>query len=175
MDDKELVSLGADEIVIRLQDGQGVMRAFAVSSSVMADRLRWAYPQVSPFLPPMIRTLVDGFFFGLRHGPMQKILKAKGIEWAFDKTYPNKDAEALAAIFRVLIYDVQQMNEKEFGNKFAPIDLTQKDIADVYKGSIRRVPEYDGMALDASMESPEAIPEPVQEESFDYAEPTTGS
>lgn len=174
MDEQEVAQLGENEVVIRFQDGQGIMRAFIMDGDVVADRARAVYPDLTTLFPPMIRTLIDGFFFGLRHGPLQKLLKAKGIDGAFDKTFPHKDAEALAAIFKLMVKDIQQKNEEMYGNRYAPVDLTQQDIATVYRGAVRRAPEFDGMALDAGMEPTKAIPEPDQE-SFDYAEPTSGS
>lgn len=154
--------VGKEEIVVRLENGQGGFNAYALNMDRLADSLGESYPAYMEIMPGILRPAIDGLIFALRHGILQRLLKDRHMP-PMDKNAPDKNAEAVTLLMRVLYGSVLEKSRTAEGEPI-PVDVTADDIKVAYGGLFRRVPHYDaleGAKLDLAAIEPAAEAEPA--------------
>lgn len=130
------------EIIVRLESDNGYT-AYAFNCDALVTRTYDVFPAVMNWLPGVFSKPLDAFLFGLRHGPVQKMLKDKGLP-ELDKKAEDKNAETAKALAMIFLSSVAKASTDANGNVM-PVDITRDDLAGAYTGLVRRVPEYDGL------------------------------
>lgn len=141
--DQEL-TLAADDVLIRLENAQGGFVAYAINGQAFSERARESFEVIREGLPKVLRPIVDGALFALRHGPLQKMGREAGIDVAPFLKAGDKDAAAVAVAALLTIRNARKLQSES--GAIEPIDVTHGDLVTAYQGVFRRVPEFDQLA-----------------------------
>lgn len=151
----ESPNLQPQEIVVRLENNDGVMTAFALDTVVCADRVGSVFPDFMAMLPKVLTPAVDAFMFAIRHGILQKLAKDRGLQIG----RVNSNAEAAKLLMQVIYHTaLKDSRDPETGEPLM-VDMTQGEFSNMYKGIFRRLPQYDALAGPGA--SAKAIESPV--------------
>lgn len=143
-----------EEIVLRFE-GSGGYTAYAVNFRTMAYEIMLAWPDITEMIPKGWRSLVEAFVFGMRHGPVQKAAKEKGlnpddyfkakIEDEDGVHGVDKDAAAIQLMLVTMFIGIRQSSLRKDG-VLEPVDFSREDMKVAYEGIIRRLESYDAVA-----------------------------
>lgn len=142
--DVSVEPLADNEVVVRLES-HGVMRSYAINYDVMGGKWREVYPLMIEMLPRILRPIIEGAMFAIRHGPIQKLAKKQGIDPDLYLKRPGVNHDAAAAeLLAVLSFRQVRAEQVAADGSFQnPVDIMQQDIVDAYEGVFRRVESYD--------------------------------
>lgn len=147
-----LEPLGDTEVVYRFEMPDGTFRSYAVDYAVFSRMLAEVFPTFMTALPRLLRPLAEGVMFSLRHGILQNLAKKQEVDAdAILKAPGDKDGRA-AQLAAYLAFD-HVRSETVRLHATPTLDMTQRDVAAIYGGTVRRVPTYD--ALPAALNAPQ--------------------
>lgn len=135
-------------VVFRLETQQGYT-AYAINCDRAIDAVVESYSTLEETMPKTIKKLIDSFLFSLRHGPIQGMFKAKGIQ-PMECQGLDKNSTTVAHLAQ-LYFAVMQDKAKDSDGNMIPVDISSQYAPTFLTGIIERMPEFDG----ASYELPE--------------------
>lgn len=173
------------QVVVRLER-QGKLIAYGIESNTLGGRVGLLTPQMIEMLPPIVVPLVDGVLFGLRHGPLQALLRKAGMpkleafEQAYKDAYANvtppvppgtiKHAATMDALCRCIFQTLHDKSINPETGELTAVDIRANDVTSAADGLITRLPDWDGdVPPENTVESdgPRGLSEPQAEVAAD--------
>lgn len=146
------------QVIVRLERA-GKLIAYAFDSDIVGERIGAITPAMLDMLPALVMPLVEGVLFGLRHGPLQSLLrkaampKLDAYEQAYARAYANaqpplsptaiKNAATLDALARVIFQTLHEKSKNPETGELTAVDIRANDLSSAAANIVTRVPEWD--------------------------------
>lgn len=124
-----------DKVIIRFQTSDGFV-AYEVDTTAIGKQAEIQYRELQGDIPKAFKIPVDAFLFAMRHGPLHKIMAL------IKPAKEDVESVTVGLLMNAILQGIAEKSKDELGNPM-PIDITKKDIGDLYGEAIHRAPEWD--------------------------------
>lgn len=152
------------KVLIRMELG-GALRAFSIETEAVGNQVEEMWNESQEEIPSVYKAPAQAFLFAMRHGPFHKIMKL------IKPTREEADGKTISILLQAVLQAIAQKSVDENGNPI-PIDVTGKDMAEMYHGVIQREPQFDLEHI-PQLEEPESEIYGFIESSASFATSTT--